>query len=90
MRKNNIKNIRINEEVMRELAARGLEGYQDELGIHSPSLEMIKNGEYTIAGVIEGIHNGEYTLYEAMEAMGANASSAFLRLCITYCPLRRE
>ena len=66
------------EEVMRELAQRGLDGYQDELGINSPSLEMIENGEYTVAGVIEGIHNGEYTFEQVMAALGKNGASAFM------------
>lgn len=65
------------EEAMKELANRGLESFQDELGIHSPSLEMIKDGEYTIQGVIEGVRNKEYSFEQAMAAMAEGGVKAF-------------
>lgn len=65
------------EEVMAELANRGLSAFRDELGIHSPSLEMIRNGEYTIQGVIEGVRNKEYTFEQAMAAMAEGGIKAF-------------
>lgn len=65
------------EEVMKDLADKGLEAFQDELGIHSPSLEMIKNGEYTIQGVIEGVREKQYTFEEAMGALAEGGVKAF-------------
>ena len=65
------------EEVMKDLADKGLEAFQDELGIHSPSLEMIRNGEYTIQGVIEGVREKQYSFEEAMAAMAEGGVKAF-------------
>lgn len=65
------------EEVMKDLADKGLKAFQDELGIHSPSLEMIKNGEYTIQGVIEGVREKQYSFEEAMGAMAEGGIKAF-------------
>ena len=66
-----------NEEAMEMLAERGLNAYKDKLGIHSPSLEMIKNGEWEVQGVIEGIKNKEYSLNQVMESLGAGAVNRF-------------
>ena len=65
------------EEAMAELAKRGMDSFNDELGIHSPSLEGIKAGEYTIQGVIEGIKNKEYSFSEAMSAIAEAGISSF-------------
>ena len=45
------------EEVMRELAARGLESFNDELGIASPSKAYEESGEFSVDGLIEGVKN---------------------------------
>lgn len=66
-----------NDEVMRELAARGLSSFNDELGIHSPSREMEKSGQNTVLGVIEGVVSGEESLNDAMAELGQGASAAF-------------
>lgn len=65
------------EEAMAELAKRGMDSFNDELGIHSPSLEGIKSGEYTIQGVIEGIKNKEYSFSEAMSAIAESGIDSF-------------
>lgn len=54
-----------------------LDGYADRLEIHSPSLEAMRLGNYTIMGVIEGVQNGDYTLQEAMAACAEGAVNKF-------------
>lgn len=57
------------EEVVAELGRRGLEAYEDEMEINSPSLKMIREGNYTWQGIYEGIQEGEYTMFEVMQAL---------------------
>lgn len=65
------------EDVNRELAARGLEAYRDELGIHSPAKEYIESAEFSWKGLLEGVKNGEYDWQECMAAFGEMGVDAF-------------
>ncbi len=65
------------EDVNRELAARGLEAYRDELGIHSPAREYIESSEFTIAGLIKGIQDGTYSFEDVMSDLAEAGVDAF-------------
>lgn len=65
------------EEVSRELAARGLESFNDELGIHSPSTAFAASGEYSVAGYIQGLANGEKPLNNSMTLLAKGGVESF-------------
>lgn len=65
------------EDVNRELAARGLEAYRDELGIASPAKEYIESSEFTIAGLIKGIKDGTYSFEDVMADLAEMGVEAF-------------
>ena len=65
------------EQAMQELARRGLDGYAEEMLIHSPSRKMEGLGNYTILGLLEAVKNGEMTFEEAMAMMAEGAVDSF-------------
>ena len=51
---------------MKEIGIKILNSIKDILGIHSPSTEMIKIGEFTISGFIKGLQNGVSSLFDTI------------------------
>lgn len=66
------------EEVMKDLADKGLEAFQDELGINSPSLEMKENGGFTVQGLIDGIKEKLPSFEEVMGDLAEGGIDSFL------------
>ena len=51
---------------MKEIGIKIITSIKDILGIHSPSTEMIKIGEFTISGFIKGLQNGVSSLFDTI------------------------
>lgn len=65
------------EEVSRELAARGLESFNAELGIHSPSRAFEASGMYSVAGYVQGLAKGEKPLNDSMTLLAKGGVESF-------------
>lgn len=65
------------EDINRELAARGLEAYRDEIGINSPAKDYIESADFSVRGLIKGIYDGTYEFEDVMKALGEAGVDAF-------------
>jgi len=60
----------------KEIAAAGMQGYNDQSGIASPSKEMAKSGRFTMQGLILRIEERQPDLVKALEESAKAASYA--------------
>lgn len=61
----------------KSMALAFINGYNETMGIHSPSWEMIQSGINTVAGLIQGIKEKAGDLWAIIKEIGGNALDKF-------------